>query len=613
MSGIYGGDMITIRQMHVFCTVSIVLLVYTELHLSHGDTGANIPSYTVISQENIPASRGTQGRLLWCNNVLVNWMEIKPDDGVPLEQLPGDRIILVRKGTVKLTVDNRQILLKEHEIIRLDGGSKFALSPAGMVAEFFEIYWPVNGLNHSHNEVQFPVGGMTYYQMFAQWQLASMMRPWEKMPPSFGENTLLPPKELTHCRPVPIESLQYCHLDGGPHCRIFQSSAGLVCLYNLTPGGQVTGTNYGEQFQIVLHGLIEETIADSTVVLEENDVIYHSEPATVTYKTDENGCEILAVFPSSPSGLIQVLNNRLERYYTLIPRDAEPVLLYDGVIQEPGLTFTEGPCWLNGHLYFTNTHMFSSRPGDRSQGGFYVLNQSGSTQILNYDIHPVGTFPLTNGNIVATDFGNHAIVELAQDGTLLRVITNSFEGKSLGGPNDLVVDRKGGIYFTDPWGNMLGEVPGTAVYYIRPTGETIQLTDWNEYKFPNGCILSPDGSQFYLNAPPGMSGHGKPEIWVYDVNNDGMIVNKRHFATIIFGRTADGITIDTHGNLYVATGTGGVQIFDPVGDFIGHIHFPKQAQNCVFGGDDLSTLYVTCRSQIYSIETNSKGYRYPTQ
>jgi len=323
-----------------------------------------------------------------------------------------------------------------------------------------------------------------------------------------------------------------------------------------------------------------------------------------------NGCEVMVVSSGAESELAHLLQSRKERFHTIIPLNMEPVLVYDGFMQSPYLSFTEGPSWLNGKLYFTNTFLFSSRPGSMNPAGFNVLDRSGTVTALNYDIQTVGTFPLPNGNITATDFTNHAIIEIDSNGRVVKVLADSYEGKSLGGPNDLVVDAKGGIYFTDPWGGRLGEVPGTAVYYITPTGELLRMTDWNEYGFPNGCILSPDGSKFYLNAAPGMS-KMTPQIQVYDVAEDGTLSNKCKFAEVIFGRTADGLTIDQEGNVYVATGTGGVQIFDPSGEYIGHIHFPKQAQNCVFGGDDLSKLYVTCRSQIYSVQTNTRGFLYP--
>ena len=73
---------------------------------------------------------------------------------------------------------------------------------------------------------------------------------------------------------------------------------------------------------------------------------------------------------------------------------------------------------------------------------------------------------------------------------------------------------------------------------------------------------------------------------------------------------ADGMTIDVHGNIYVASNMG-LQIFDPNGDYIGTIHFPIRPVSAVFGGEDMQTIYCTCATRIYSIRTNVKGLMYP--
>ena len=111
-------------------------------------------------------------------------------------------------------------------------------------------------------------------------------------------------------------------------------------------------------------------------------------------------------------------------------------------------------------------------------------------------------------------------------------------------------------------------------------------------------------------------------VVAYDVNEDGTLSNKRNFAQLFvppgvrekedITTGADGMTIDVHGNIYVAT-LMGLQIFDKQGEFIGIVHFPIRPVSCVFGSDDMQTIYTTCATRIYSIRTKVKGFQYPLE
>ena len=149
--------------------------------------------------------------------------------------------------------------------------------------------------------------------------------------------------------------------------------------------------------------------------------------------------------------------------------------------------------------------------------------------------------------------------------------------------------------------------PGSSLYYLNPEKELIRLTEWNEFNFPNGCVLSQDGSKFYLSS-------NDAEVTVYDVNSDGTLSNKSAFAQLKIPDNppgGDGMAIDREGNLYVATIQAGIQVFDKNGDIIGILEFPYTS-NCIFGGNDLSTLFVTTFGQkVYSIQTKMRGFQYP--
>jgi len=306
---------------------------------------------------------------------------------------------------------------------------------------------------------------------------------------------------------------------------------------------------------------------------------------------------------------------RLKTFHSIIPPDTVPQPLLSEKTEQSMPGRKEGPSWWNGKLYFSD------------QGtGLYVIEPDGSCRHVALS-NSVGTTPLYNGNLAICGFrrpGNDQsfasfIVEVAPDGETAGILAEKFEGAALGIPNDCITDRKGGLYFTDPWGGRerIGNtLPGTAVYYCNPKGDIIRLCDWNEFGFPNGCVLSPDDSKFFLN-----DSHSST-VWIYDVGGDGSISNKQPFAELILhtkrtGNTperseADGMAIDRSGNLFVVAEIG-VHVFDSTGRLLGIIDIPKQPSHCVFGGHDLSILYITAVDQVYAVQTNTNGFQYPIQ
>ena len=152
-----------------------------------------------------------------------------------------------------------------------------------------------------------------------------------------------------------------------------------------------------------------------------------------------------------------------EKYYTIIPSDTRPILVVDGSSGENGLTFTEGPSWMNGKLYFSNIHW----KGKRGWQGFHVLNPDGTWEALNREVQTEGTTPLPNGNLAICDMSGRRIIEMTPHGGIVRTLADSCEGIPIGTPNDLITDAKGGIYFTQPGRT---KQAGNAVYYITPQG-----------------------------------------------------------------------------------------------------------------------------------------------
>ena len=150
-----------------------------------------------------------------------------------------------------------------------------------------------------------------------------------------------------------------------------------------------------------------------------------------------------------------------------------------------------------------------------------------------------------------------------------KILADHFQGKPLGRLNDLVVDKKGGVYFT---------VGGA--YYVNARGDVSHV---GENLRTNGIMLSPDERTLYVT--------NGPVVVAFDVQPDGKVSNQRDFAKLDAGGSGDGLAVDGVGRLYV-TSNPGVQVFSPEGKYLGLIPTPRSVISIAFSGRDKKTLYV---------------------
>jgi gluconolactonase len=200
------------------------------------------------------------------------------------------------------------------------------------------------------------------------------------------------------------------------------------------------------------------------------------------------------------------------------------------------------------------------------------------------------------GRLLTCEHGNRRVARTERDGTT-SVLADSYQGKKLNSPNDLVVRSDGAIFFTDPpYGieEEQSELGFSGVYLIDPRGGLTLLFD--EFKRPNGVALSPDEKTLYL----GDSGAGI--IHVFAVARDGTLSNGRLFAPC---PGPDGMKTDEKGRLWT-TAKDGVRVYAPGGSLLETIAFPERPANCAFGGEDGTVLYVTARKGLYKVATTTK-------
>jgi len=266
------------------------------------------------------------------------------------------------------------------------------------------------------------------------------------------------------------------------------------------------------------------------------------------------------------------------------------------------LQFTEGPTKApDGTLYFTDI------PADR----IYQISTDGKLSVF---LEPAGH---CNGLMIPTANAG-TIYACSMDGRLIAIgrktkkvtpLAPAYMGQRFNAPNDLVVDKSGGVYFTDPHFRAPEPLPQgtTAVYYRSADGKVTRLLD--DLKAPNGVILSPDEKTLYVI--PSL----QAEMMAYPVEAPGKLGEGKVFCTLKqpegqSGRGGDGLTVDTKGNLYITSGLG-VQVYNPEGKLLGIIEFPEQPANVTFGGPDNKTLYATARTSIYSVKMEATGHQFP--
>lgn len=263
-----------------------------------------------------------------------------------------------------------------------------------------------------------------------------------------------------------------------------------------------------------------------------------------------------------------------------------------------GFNGTEGPIALpDGSLIFTETQ------ADR----IIRIAEDGSTSTFLADSNGAnGLAFAANGDLYAVQTLRPA-VGIVYPSEHAKALVERFEGQPLLRPNDLVLDRGGGIYFTDPGVFPKAGDPAPAqhaVYYRSAAGELRRIA--NDFKFPNGVQLSPDQKRLYVADTFGES------VVAYDIAADGSVGSPRNFAKLAGWREADGrsgadgMAVDALGRLYVASNAG-IEVFADKGQALGIIELPKPPQNLAFAGPDRKTLYAVGRGAVYRFAVLTAG------
>jgi gluconolactonase len=264
----------------------------------------------------------------------------------------------------------------------------------------------------------------------------------------------------------------------------------------------------------------------------------------------------------------------------------------------------EGPVWWHdgGYLVFSDIHNNRRVKYEPGKGVSVLLEPTNRANGLTRDLQ---------GRLVACEHDSRRVTRQEADGSVT-VIANSFQGRQLNRPNDVVVKSDGCIYFTDPWGHPAGaqqwDLTFAGVYRVTPDlGQMTLLID--DFVTPNGLAFSPDESVLYINDS--RRGH----IRAFDLLPNGLLAKQtdRVFVDLRGPESGnpDGMKVDVEGNVYCG-GAGGLWIMDSKGKKLGRIvHGAPATTNLAFGGADWKTLYFTSRNHLGAVNVKIPGIPVP--
>jgi len=257
--------------------------------------------------------------------------------------------------------------------------------------------------------------------------------------------------------------------------------------------------------------------------------------------------------------------------------------------------FTEGPAVdKQGNIYFTD------QPNDK----IWKCSMQGDTPIATVFMEKTGRsngmYFDKEGNLVTCADEKDELWSITPD-KKVTVLLNNFQGHIFNGPNDLWIDKSGGIYFTDPyyqrdyWQRKKPDLDRQNVYYLAKGKKQAVIVD-SLLVQPNGIVGTPDGSHLYV------ADIRDNKTYKYDIAAGGILENRRLFVS----QGSDGMTLDEKGNLYLSGK--GVTVYDANGTRLGNI--PVAANwvgNICFGGKNRNILFITASESVYTLRMQVRG------
>jgi gluconolactonase len=307
-----------------------------------------------------------------------------------------------------------------------------------------------------------------------------------------------------------------------------------------------------------------------------------------------------------PDASVQILDPSFGRYR-----------IYSSTVEQlaTGMRWAEGPVWFGDGRYLLVSDIPNNRimRFDEATGAWGVFRSpSGFANGLARD---------RQGRLLACEHLGRRVTRTEYDGRIT-VLAESYNGKRLNSPNDIVVQGNGAIWFTDPPFGIGGHWEGDkatpelphSLYRIDPASGRLQSMA-DDLQGSNGLAFSPDEKILYV-----VEARAQPwrKIWAYDVGADGRLANKRVAVDANGPGALDGIKVDVDGNLWCGFGSNGspqakaeeldgVMVFNPAGKAIAHIRLPERCANLCFGGPKKNRLFMASCHSLYALYVETQG------
>jgi gluconolactonase len=265
------------------------------------------------------------------------------------------------------------------------------------------------------------------------------------------------------------------------------------------------------------------------------------------------------------------------------------------------MKFTEGPVWAPGE--HGGMLLFSDIPADEirkwTEGDgltvFRAMSRGANGNTLDRE-----------GRLITCEQRSRSVVRNDLDGSVV-TLADAYNGRKLNSPNDVAVKSDGTVWFTDPPYGLAGrnqEQRGNYVFRLDPGTKKLQAVI-EDIAWPNGICFSSDESRLYVAN----SDAANPVIYVAPFKADGTVGTPQPLCRIDHG-APDGIRCDADGRIWSSAGDG-VQVFAPDGKLIGKVLVPEAPANLCFGGPEGTTLFITARTSLYAIKTNTRAPAFP--
>jgi gluconolactonase len=570
------------------------------------------PGQIYVSNDlpSITLAEDVTARLAWGKGALLEQVRMAPNASYSDQPVLGEAITVVEEGSVALDTGSGPLILHANEFIYLTAGMRRSLQAGPKGANLLEMFSPVRrdhlaraGIQLARaSDVTFPdqgvqqasvKAGVVHHLKEVQWTAitaAERSRSWRR--------------STAHSRLIWGRNMMLSFVRMDPH------------------GAFPLHIHPEDQLMLALRGALVEGIMDLEYAMNgaRRDVVLQPGGMAHSARLSEFGADALDLFWPVRPDYIARAEAQSALYDAVIAPGTRPVKLAEG------FSFTEGPTWLKGALYFSDMHFRDHRNGDwtgvPAKSRLIRMEPNGTWAVLSQGMQTNGTIASPAGHLLVCDMSGRRVVELDREtGEVRRTLFSQINGRPIDGPNDMVMDSRGGIYVSDPGltPQPAGGRPDTRVYYVAADGSVQTVIPPGQYSMPNGVEISPDGKTFYVNNT--WRKPGENFIWAYDIAADGSLSNRRKFAMLHltgdvlnapdpnarFDSRADGMAIDEDGRIYVCT-LSGVQIFDASGGYVGTIWCPQYPVSCTFFR---GTLYLVGESSVWSIETRVKGFRLP--